>query len=256
MIPFFRQLRRKVFAGNQLGRYLLYALGEILLVVIGILIALQVNNWNQQRIERRTERAYLQRLLEEIESDLESVSRSVETNERRKKRAEFLMASKSNPALIEEDPTYFIESIEYAGYTNSPVISDHTFEEIKSSGRLSIISNEEIRTGLSKYYASVQNRGQYNFIIQDIQLRYLEYRAGILSDEQQIAMGSFSSKTEYETDVAWAVYERMMSNANFIGHLPFVIQSKIRTGENLKNRLDAAALLGDMIRDELNLYKH
>lgn len=49
MILFFRKLRQRFLAQNQVARYLAYALGEILLVVIGILIALQVNNWNEER---------------------------------------------------------------------------------------------------------------------------------------------------------------------------------------------------------------
>ena len=253
MLRFFRQIRQGHLTDNKFSKYMLYAIGEILLVVIGILIALQVNNWNQQRIDQRTEKTYLTRLLEEIETDLESVSRSIETNEKRRNRAEFLMAAKPKPELIEKDPTYFVESIEYAGYTNSPIISDHTFEEIKSSGQLSIISNEKIRAGLSKYYANVQNRGQYNFIVQDIQLRYLEYRAGILSDEQQIGMGSFSSRTQYNTDEALTVYKRMMDKPDFIRHLPFVLQSKIRTGENLRGRDESAMRIRDMIGEELNL---
>ena len=49
MITFLRKIRQKLIAQNKLTRYLVYALGEILLVVIGILIALQVNNWNEER---------------------------------------------------------------------------------------------------------------------------------------------------------------------------------------------------------------
>ena len=46
MIKFFRKIRQQLLAENRLGKYLIYALGEIVLVVIGILIALQINNWN------------------------------------------------------------------------------------------------------------------------------------------------------------------------------------------------------------------
>ena len=53
MQKFFRSIRRRVLAENKLQKYLLYATGEILLVVIGILIALQINNWNTRRIERK-----------------------------------------------------------------------------------------------------------------------------------------------------------------------------------------------------------
>ena len=49
MIPFFRKIRKKMADDNRPLKYARYAIGEIVLVVIGILIALQVNNWNEQR---------------------------------------------------------------------------------------------------------------------------------------------------------------------------------------------------------------
>jgi hypothetical protein len=51
MIKFFRKIRHTMIKENKFSRYTFYALGEIILVVIGILIALQINNWNEQRIE-------------------------------------------------------------------------------------------------------------------------------------------------------------------------------------------------------------
>jgi hypothetical protein len=51
MIKFFRKIRNTMLNENKFSRYTFYALGEIILVVIGILIALQINNWNEQRIE-------------------------------------------------------------------------------------------------------------------------------------------------------------------------------------------------------------
>lgn len=251
MFRFFRTLRQSLLPENRVSKYLPYAIGEIALVVIGILIALQVNTWNQERLDSKAETAYLRRLLREIEGDLENISSAVKSYEGRKKRAEFLMATKTNPGLAEADPTYFIESIEYAGYTNSPVVADHTYEEIKSSGRLSIITNEQLRTSLSGYYTGVKNREQYNFIVQDIQLRYLEYRAGILSDEQQIAMGSMGNEMQYDAEAAAAVYKRMMAKTAFIDHLPFVIQSKVRAIEVLKARHDSVLQLRRLILEEL-----
>ncbi|WP_273277430.1 DUF6090 family protein [Maribacter polysiphoniae] len=49
MIKFFRRIRQQVLTENKFSKYLLYAIGEIVLVVIGILIALQINNWNEIR---------------------------------------------------------------------------------------------------------------------------------------------------------------------------------------------------------------
>ena len=59
MIPYFRKIRKQHADDNKPLKYLRYAVGEIILVVIGILIALQINNWNQARIDQKKERQYL-----------------------------------------------------------------------------------------------------------------------------------------------------------------------------------------------------
>ena len=66
MIHFFRKIRQNLLTENRVSRYLLYALGEILLVVIGILIALQINNWNEEKKLRTA----LSAALEEVREDL------------------------------------------------------------------------------------------------------------------------------------------------------------------------------------------
>ena len=66
MIRIFRRLRQPKHPEKRLGKYVVYALGEIFLVVVGILIALQINNWNEERIERRKERAFLDALHQEF----------------------------------------------------------------------------------------------------------------------------------------------------------------------------------------------
>ena len=53
MIKFFRKIRQKLLTENKLSKYLIYAIGEIILVVIGILIALSINNWNEDRNNRK-----------------------------------------------------------------------------------------------------------------------------------------------------------------------------------------------------------
>lgn len=55
MIKFFRKIRQRLLTENKFSKYLIYAIGEILLVVIGILIALQINNWNESQKEQLLE---------------------------------------------------------------------------------------------------------------------------------------------------------------------------------------------------------
>lgn len=70
MIKVFRKFRQKLIPGNRVGKYLLYAIGEIVLVVIGILIALQANNWNEDRLEKRREVEIAQDIQKELEENL------------------------------------------------------------------------------------------------------------------------------------------------------------------------------------------
>ncbi len=73
MIKFFQKIRQNMIKESKVSKYLLYAIGEIILVVIGILIALQVNNWNEYRKDRISEKELYLTLIESLESDLEDV---------------------------------------------------------------------------------------------------------------------------------------------------------------------------------------
>ena len=77
MIKFFRKIRQNLHMENKTGKYLKYAIGEILLVVIGILIALSINNWNEERKNRILEKYYLQRIVEELEEDIYEIDKVV-----------------------------------------------------------------------------------------------------------------------------------------------------------------------------------
>jgi hypothetical protein len=73
MFRVFRKYRRAALGDQRLGRVLRYAIGEIFLVVVGILVALQTNNWNEERIERRQIREYALNLAGDIERDLQMI---------------------------------------------------------------------------------------------------------------------------------------------------------------------------------------
>lgn len=77
MITFFRKIREKLLSKNQFSTYFLYAIGEIVLVVIGILIALQINNWNDLKKERKIEKQYLEALRSEFATNLEKLEGSI-----------------------------------------------------------------------------------------------------------------------------------------------------------------------------------
>lgn len=82
MIKFFINIRQKLLSENKFSKYLIYAIGEIILVVIGILIALQINNWNENKKERKTERKILTDLREEIQTNRNKITTSINRREK------------------------------------------------------------------------------------------------------------------------------------------------------------------------------
>ena len=83
MLRFFRQIRQRLLpiaigTDNKFSKYLLYAVGEIVLVVIGILIALQINNWQEWKKERRVEQEILQNLVQNLELHIETLEADIE----------------------------------------------------------------------------------------------------------------------------------------------------------------------------------
>ena len=85
MIKFFRKIRQNLLSEGKTGKYIKYAIGEIVLVVVGILIALQINNWNEQRKYNKTEEQILIGLEEEFKASLAELKRITELNKKVRK---------------------------------------------------------------------------------------------------------------------------------------------------------------------------
>jgi len=77
MIKFFRKIRQRLLAENKISKYLLYAIGEIVLVIIGILIALQINNWNEENKERLVEKQRYQNILNDLVDDEATINQMI-----------------------------------------------------------------------------------------------------------------------------------------------------------------------------------
>lgn len=80
MIKFFRKIRYNLMETGKTGKYFKYAIGEIILVVIGILIALQINNWNENRKEKESLNAIYNLVISDIESDLKTIPEVLKYN--------------------------------------------------------------------------------------------------------------------------------------------------------------------------------
>ena len=159
MIKFFRKIRQKLLSENKFNRYLLYAIGEIVLVVIGILIALQINNWNENRKVNIIQQKYLTLLKHEALSNISGID-----NETHKikimtegQREIFRLIDASKDTLTEEyiNQTFFKAFTTLVGYN----YENSVLTEIKNSGELKNIKNDSIRMALmalESYYENVK----------------------------------------------------------------------------------------------------
>ncbi|WP_268033038.1 DUF6090 family protein [Algoriphagus sp. PAP.12] len=156
MISFFRKIRHKLLAGNRVTRYLAYAIGEILLVVIGILIALQVNNWNENRKQQEAEQRLLKALLEEFESNLDILDKAIALNDSNIS-SSLTLANFTGPSLENFDEKKLSESMVGVFKFDPLYIPNRgTIDEIINSGRLSILSDPALRKAISSWKADLE----------------------------------------------------------------------------------------------------
>ncbi len=148
MFFFLRRIRKSLIGTGQVKRYLLYALGEIMLVVLGILIALQIDNWNNGRIERREARKTYHNIRTKISDDKLELMEIVEYNDflfHRYRRASALIAA-NDRSRIDSVALGAIQMSLYSDFYRTP----NVFESLATSGRLRIMHNDSIISGLQE----------------------------------------------------------------------------------------------------------
>ncbi len=150
MIRFFRNIRQKLAAENKVMAYLRYAIGEILLVVIGILIALQINNWNEERKNHIEEIALLKQLKSEFQSNLEQLDQKISIRKSMISASLKLLYYKDHPETRNKDSV--IKQI-------MPTLLNPTFDpiadNISSSNRILLLRNNKLKEMLSRWTTDI-----------------------------------------------------------------------------------------------------
>lgn len=150
MIKFFRKIRQRLISENKFSKYLIYAIGEIILVVIGILIALQVNNWNEERKANNEAK----KITQELNSEFSNNRKVLEDRIRDLKVANnyvklVLSFMNKEEAKIQEAniDSIISKSLKYGNYNPS----NSTIRELISSGKLNLITNNSTKESLFKW---------------------------------------------------------------------------------------------------------
>tara|TARA_R110002167_G_scaffold84558_1_gene229886 strand:+ start:702 stop:1484 length:783 start_codon:yes stop_codon:yes gene_type:complete len=148
MIKFFRHIRQSLIMKNQTGKYLKYAVGEIILVVIGILIALQINNWNTERLDSSKEREYLTNLIEDIKVQQLLVDAQINHEKKMKLQCEKALGHLNSTSINADSINIYLTTITRKSF----VVNDPTFQDLKSSGNILLIKKTELRKKILEFY--------------------------------------------------------------------------------------------------------
>lgn len=161
MFRYFKKIRATLINGSRTQKYLLYALGEIILVVIGILIALQVNNWNEDRKENLDRISLLKSLNTDFITTRDRVKDQIKESEQRTENLlKLLDYSVGSPINVPEDSvkTMLQQSLMFYFFETFST----TYEQAKSSGKIGIIRNEDLLKALSQNEENIKGRASLN----------------------------------------------------------------------------------------------
>ncbi|MEM6516403.1 MAG: DUF6090 family protein [Bacteroidota bacterium] len=156
MIKLFTNIRRKLLTENRFKKYVLYAIGEIILVVIGILIALQINTWNQNKKDKKLEEQYYCRLLEDAKQDRRNYDNQLSLlREKISANNVLIQRLQNRDTPLDSIAPLILESIKYS--VQDMTATTNAFEDIKSSGNLNIIKDLEVKSTLTSYYGTMRS---------------------------------------------------------------------------------------------------
>ncbi len=146
MIKFFRKIRYDFMEKNKTGKYFKYAIGEIVLVVIGILIALSINNWNEERKIRENEVVYLNNIKRDLQLSITEIDQFVDRRNSLINSANTVMEHFNGKSV--NNWNSFNKHLVDIYTWQSFYLIDNTYQELKYSGNFAIISNDSIKNGV------------------------------------------------------------------------------------------------------------
>ena len=191
MTPFFRKIRKKLADDNKPAKYLRYAIGEILLVVIGILIALQINNWNTHRKERIREKVFIEQLSADLQLSVDGTKKTKEYFDERAVASGKVVHAFYKPTQQNDfNPRNFF--IPWSNQRYIPVMG--TAKALVNSGSIDLIRSYKLRNAIVEYIEKIEA------LLVDVD-RYEEsyYRRGIESIDDEVQLSNF--RAEYFREI-------------------------------------------------------
>ena len=158
MLKFFRKIRQQLISENKFSSYLFYAIGEIALVVIGILLALQISTWNQSRQNRQLEMEYLTRLQSDLQADTAMLIEFQRVTAYKTDFLKSILKDELKEFKVTKADNSDLLNIHASRFSSVPVPRDNAFQEMQSSGNLGLIQNDQLKESIFNYYRLLRSR--------------------------------------------------------------------------------------------------
>ncbi|MBN4084968.1 hypothetical protein JYT89_01355 [Flavobacteriaceae bacterium AH-315-B10] len=161
MISFLRRIRHSLLAENKFSKYAVYAIGEILLVVIGILIALQINNWNENRKLNDKRQELIAALIEDFEStEKELLVVNNESDVRLKNTETFYKLINKDTQTVTVDSLKQLARAFFNGYSFEPNLT--SYKEAVSNGNISLLKNKSFLETITQFNSEFKSYENFN----------------------------------------------------------------------------------------------
>lgn len=166
MISFFRKIRQKLLTKNRVTQYFIYAIGEILLVVIGILIALSINNWNEWRKERISEKVLLTDLRSDFDENIRQLNSDIERKANTIQTINILYDLIAGEISLEE---VTLDAYLEATYTVINFTQNRsTVRSITENGKIELIQSEELKNSLDSWISAENQNKLYTTALANV----------------------------------------------------------------------------------------
>ncbi len=240
MIKFFRKIREQLLIDNKTGKYLKYAIGEIVLVVIGILIALQINNWNEDRKNSVKEKQYLTSFKNDLLINITELERVIEKSEFTSKHADTVLMIYQNEIRdvpLDKLIRQIMTATGFTVYTSQ----EGTIQDIVGSGTLDIIKNDSIRLAIGSWEGNLKMIREW----EKMEKKSVdEYDGFIMSNIDLFKDDPLLVLTEERKDF-------LFSNRVFLNHLTDRKYVPLTLNEEYKNELKRLKRLIKLLEKEL-----
>ena len=216
MIKFFRKIRYDLMEKNKTGKYFKYAIGEIVLVMIGILLALQVNNWNQNQQNIELSKQYYSDFRTEVRSDIFILTNRINRNQKALQNITTILSTlATKKELSESELALFLEQNRTLGFESYFLPETSTFKQLESKGDGNLIKDKMLRDKLYQYY-TLNDRNekngeistqlyQHNFVTPTL------LKSMITGDFLQITIGSTLNRSKLDLETLRQDSEYLMA---------------------------------------------